>query len=79
MLSVIVPVFNSAETLSQCLSSILIQSYKDIDAWNDTPVLKEESFNLLQDVISMAGELEKKAPYSEIVNNKYASEAVNFY
>lgn len=57
----------------------VIQNYKDIDAWNDTPVLKEESFNLLQDVISMAGELEKKAPYSEIVNNKYASEAVNFY
>ena len=31
MLSVIVPVFNSAESLSQCLSSILIQSYKDIE------------------------------------------------
>ena len=37
-----------------------IQSYKDIDAWNDTPVLKEESFNLLQDVMTSAGELQKK-------------------
>lgn len=49
-----------------------IQSYKDIDAWNDTPVLKEESFNRLQEVMTMAGELTKKAPYNEIVNNSYA-------
>ena len=53
-----------------------IQSYKDIDAWNDTPVLKEESFNKLQDVMSEAGELTQKAPYDKIVNNKYAEEAI---
>ena len=29
-----------------------IQSYKDIDAWNDTPVMKEEAFNRLQEVIN---------------------------
>ena len=49
-----------------------IQSYKDIDAWNETPVLKEESFNRLQEVMTMAGELEQKAPYDKIVNNQYA-------
>ena len=49
-----------------------IQSYKDIDAWNDTPVLKEESFERLQEVMTSAGELEQKAPYDKIVNNKYA-------
>lgn len=54
----------------------VIQNYKDIDAWNDTPVLKEESFELLQNVMTMAGELEQKAPYSEIVNNKYAEESI---
>ena len=37
-----------------------IQSYKDIDAWNENPILKENSFNKLQDVMSLAGELEKK-------------------
>ena len=52
-----------------------IQSYKDIDAWNETPVLKEESFNKLQDVISEAGELKQKAPYDKIVNNNYAYNA----
>ena len=55
------------ETLSNA-----IQSYKDIDAWNDTPVLKEESFERLQEVMTSAGELEQKAPYDKIVNNKYA-------
>ena len=53
-----------------------IQSYKDIDAWNDTPVLKQESFDKLQEVMSEAGELIQKAPYDKIVNNKYAEEAI---
>ena len=53
-----------------------VQSYKDIDAWNDTPILKEESFDRLQEVMTMAGELEEKAPYNEIVNNKYAEESI---
>ena len=53
-----------------------VQSYKDIDAWNDTPVLTEESFNRLQEVMTMAGELEEKAPYDKIINNKYAEEVI---
>ena len=53
-----------------------IQTYKDIDAWNDTPVLKEESFNRLQEVMTMAGELENPAPYDKIVNNTYAFQAI---
>ena len=51
-----------------------IQSYKDIDAWNDTPVLKEEAFDRLQEVMTSAGELKQKAPYYKIVNNKYAEQ-----
>ena len=54
-----------------------IQSYKDIDAWNETPVLKEESFNRLQDVMIEAGELSEKVPYEEIVNNTYAEKAIS--
>ena len=36
-----------------------VQSYKDIDAWNETPVLKEESFDKLQLIMTEAGELTK--------------------
>lgn len=53
-----------------------IQSYKDIDAWNDTPILKEEAFNRLQEVMTMAGELKENAPYDKIVNNQYAEKAI---
>ena len=54
-----------------------IQTYKDIDAWNNTPFLKEESFNRLQEVMTLAGELQNKVPYNEIVNNSYAEKAIN--
>ena len=53
-----------------------IQTYKDIDAWNETPVLKEESFNRLQEVMTLAGELESPAPYDKVVNNKYAIQSI---
>lgn len=53
-----------------------VQSYKDIGAWKDTPVLTQESFERLEEVMIMAGELEENAPYDEIVNNKYAEEAM---
>ena len=53
-----------------------IQRYKDIDAWNETPVLTEEAFNKLQDVIEEAGELEKRADYNKVVNNTFAEKIV---
>ena len=59
------------ETLAEA-----VQSYKDIDAWNDTPVLKEEAYNRLEEVMTMAGELEQKAPYDKVINNKYAEKAI---
>lgn len=53
-----------------------IKSYQDIDAWSDTPVLKEEAFNRLQEVMTMAGELKNTVPYDKIINNSYAEKAV---
>lgn len=53
-----------------------IQKYKDIDAWNETPVLEEAAFEKLQDVMEEAGELAKRADYTKVVNNKYAKEAI---
>lgn len=53
-----------------------IQTYKDIEAWNETPVLEEESFNRLQEVMTMAGELENQVPYDKIVNNTYAYKSI---
>ena len=54
-----------------------IQRYKDIDAWNETPVLEHEAFDRLQTVMQEAGELAEKAPYDVIVNNEFAKKAIN--
>ena len=52
-----------------------VQSYMDIDAWNETPVLKKEAFDRLQEVMTQAGELQQSTPYDKIINNKYAEQA----
>ena len=61
----------SIEMLTQA-----IQTYKNIDAWNETPVLEEESFDRLQEVMTLAGELENPAPYDKVVNNMYALKSI---
>lgn len=53
-----------------------IQSYKDIDAWNDTPILTKENFERLEEVMIEAGELKDKVPYEDLVNNTYAEKAI---
>ena len=78
---------NSAEEVAKVIQSFFpdtdlemlassVQSYKDIDAWNETPVLKQEAFDRLQTVMAEAGELDIKAPYNVIVNNKFAEDAI---
>lgn len=54
----------------------VIQSYIDIDAWNETPILKEESYNLLQTVMEEARELKNRAPYDKVINNNFAKETI---
>lgn len=53
-----------------------VQKYKDIDAWKENPVLKQEAFDKLQLIMTEAGELQKKAPYDKIVNNNYAEKVI---
>lgn len=53
-----------------------VQSYKNIDAWNENPILKEEAFDKLQLIMTEAGELEQKAPYDKIVNNSFAEKVI---
>ena len=54
-----------------------IDSYRKINAWNDTPYMTEKAFNLLQKVMSDAGELEKNASYKDVVNNSFAEKVIN--
>ncbi len=63
-----------AETDLDILTSA-VQSYKDIGAYSATPVMTSEDFARLQDVIIAAGELDKAAPFEDIINNTYAQNA----
>jgi acetylornithine deacetylase/succinyl-diaminopimelate desuccinylase-like protein len=40
--------------------------------WKSDLVFEKESFELLQDILDMAGELSKRAPYEDLVNTEYA-------
>ena len=51
----------------------VMERYKQIDVWNQTPYLKQEAFDLLQTVMQEAGELKQNAPYDKIVNNNFAN------
>ncbi len=53
------------------------ESYKSIEAWCTSPVMKEEAYEKLQTVMTEAGELKAKAPFDKVVNNSYALEVIN--
>lgn len=59
----------------EALLAKAIQSYQDVGAYCTTPVMKQESFDLLQTVMNEAGELEEKAPFDAVVDNSYAEQA----
>ena len=50
----------------------VVQRYKDIDAWNATPYMTEDSFNRLQDVIEGSGELSARVPFTKLIKNEFA-------
>lgn len=50
--------------------------YKEVDAWSKDPVMKAESFELLQKVMQEAGELKKTADFKNVVNTDYAKKAL---
>lgn len=58
------------------LLETVVARYKEQDTWNKTPVMKEEALLRLQEVMKEAGELKNIAPFSELVDNKFAEEAV---
>lgn len=53
------------------------QRYKDIDAWNSTPVMKKEALERLETVMESAGELtrEQWVDFDKLVDNSFAEKA----
>lgn len=72
--SVIAPQFeeSSLDTITT-----IVTRYYDQDTWKDNLIFTEDSFTLLQDILEMAGELEKRAPYTDLVTTSFAEKAID--
>ena len=53
----------------------IVTRYYDQDTWKENLIFEKSSFELLQDILESAGELEKRAPYEELVTKTYAEAA----
>ena len=64
------------DTDAEVLTAV-IQRYKDIDAWNSSPAMAQESLERLETVMESAGELAHDAwvDFEKLVDNSYAEKA----
>lgn len=67
------PFFPDADL--QVLATVA-ERYKAIDAWAQNPLFTQEAFDRLQNVMELAGELDKRAPFESLVTNRFAQEAI---
>lgn len=70
--NVIAPQF--AETDLETLTTIVARYYEQ-DTWKENLIFEKSSFDLLQNILEDAGELENRVPYEELVNTEFATEA----
>ena len=63
-----------AETDRDTLVTIITRYY-DQDSWKEDLVFSEEAYTLLLDILESAGELEKRPPYEDLVDNTYSEKA----
>lgn len=53
----------------------IVERYAAQDTWKSDLIFEKESFDLLQNILEEAGELETRAPYEDLVNTTFAKEA----
>ena len=70
---VLLPFFpdTSLEVMTQ-----VVARYREIEAWNPTPVMKQEALELLETVMESAGELERRVEFDQLVDNSFALQAL---
>lgn len=69
---VIAPQF--AETDLATITTI-VKRYHEQDTWKENLIFEESSFDLLQDILESAEELNSRAPYQDLVTTKFAEKA----
>lgn len=63
-----------SETNPDTIATI-VGRYKDQDTWKGDTIFNEDSFDLLQNILEEAGELDQKVPYSDLVTTEYSVKA----
>ena len=53
----------------------IIDRYKSQDTWKEDTIFEKDSFELLQDILEDAGELNTRAEYEKLVETEYAQKA----
>ena len=53
----------------------IVDRYQSQDTWKEDLVFEESSFDLLQDILESAGELETRASYEDLVVTEFAASA----
>ena len=54
----------------------IVKRYYEQDTWKENLIFEQDAFELLQDILMEAGELEQKVPYDKLVTTYYAENAV---
>ncbi len=53
------------------------KSYRETDSWTKDPIMTEDAFTRLQDVMDNAGELSARVPLQDVVDNSFAAKVVS--
>lgn len=53
----------------------IVKRYQEQDTWKENLIFEKKSFELLEDILEDAGELEKRVPYDKLVNTEFAEKA----
>ena len=55
----------------------IVERYASQDTWKGDLIFEEDSFNLLQNILEEAGELDERVPYADLVDVTYAKSAAH--
>ena len=54
----------------------IVKRYQDQDTWKEILIFERSSFELLENILEEAGELQTRVPYEDLVTTQFAEEAV---
>lgn len=53
----------------------IVERYKEQDTWKNDTIFEKSSFDLLQNILEEAGELDARVPYEELVTTEFSEKA----